>query len=303
MLKNKKVWLLVDGHNLAFRCFYGVPKMTTTEGLQINAIHGWIRSIWKLEDMISPDGICVFFDLGGSSARKNILSTYKANRKETPIELKQQLKYLDLLSIAQGYYVIAREGVEADDLLAAFARKVSASGEVAYIASGDKDFAQCVGGNIFQILPQAADAKGTWRILDRDGIKERFGIFPEQVVDYLSLLGDAADNIPGVPGVGAKGAEKFLNQFGNIDNLLANADKISSEKIRKSLLDSGELIARNRKLIALQSSFEFNLPEAKIRKSSEDIFSLLKMLQLKSLLSIAQRRYSEQPELFQLPSD
>ncbi|MDR1413514.1 MAG: hypothetical protein LBI56_01060 [Puniceicoccales bacterium] len=300
MLKNKKTWLLVDGHNLAFRCFYGVPKMTTSDGLQVNAIHGWVRSIWKLEDIISPDAVCVFFDLGGSNARKNILSTYKANRKEMPSELKQQLEYLGLLSVAHGYYVVSKEGVEADDLLFTFAKKISANGEVAYIASGDKDFAQCIGESIFQMMPQVAETKGSWRIVDRDGVREKFGVFPEQIVDYLSLLGDAADNIPGVSGIGAKGAEKLLNQFGTIDNLLANLDKVLSGKIRKSLQDSGELIARNRKLIALQDSLDFNLPEAKIYRTSEEICKLLEALQLKSLLNLARKRYSAQTELFDL---
>jgi DNA polymerase-1 len=289
---NAKIWLLIDGHNMAFRCFYGVPQMTTAEGFCVNAIHGWIRSLWRLEDEVSPNAICVFFDSGGSAMRKNILSSYKANRKAMPDNLKSQLKYMNLLSIAHGYHIVSEDGVEADDLLAAFARRVSECGEVAYIASGDKDFAQCVGGNIFQMLPPAADAKGTWRTIGRDGVKEKFGVFPEQIVDYLSLLGDASDNIPGVKGIGAKRAEMFLNRFGNADNILSNASAISSEKIRKNLLNSRELIDRNRKLITLRNSIDFNLPEAKINRSVDDIFDLLKTLQLNSLLSIAQRRYA-----------
>ncbi|MDR1528108.1 MAG: hypothetical protein LBS22_00770 [Puniceicoccales bacterium] len=302
MKQNTKTWLLVDGHNMAFRCFYGVPQMTTTYGLHVNAIYGWVRSLWKLEDMVQPDAVCVFFDSGGSAARKSILSTYKANRKVMPEELKRQLEYMNLLSVAHGYYITVKEGIEADDLLASFSKKLNECGETSYIASGDKDFAQCVGEHTFQMLPPTAQSKGVWRILDRYGIKENFGVFPEQIVDYLSLLGDASDNILGVEGIGAKRAEKFLNQFGNIENLLQNLDKIPSEKIRKSLSNSLELIERNRELITLQKTMEFHIPATTIGRSPEDIFNLLQNLQLNSLLALAHKRYKtpEQAELFDI---
>ncbi|MDR3144275.1 MAG: hypothetical protein LBT64_02110 [Puniceicoccales bacterium] len=316
MERNRETWLLVDGHNMAFRCFYGVPQMTTSDGLPVNAVHGWVRSLWKLEDMVTPNAVCVFFDAGGSAARKEVLSTYKANRKAMPDALKSQLEYLHLLSVAHGYYIVSKEGIEADDLLAAFAKRLSESNATAYIASGDKDFAQCVGENIFQMLPPAADAKGTWRILDRGGVKEKFGIFPEQIVDYLSLLGDASDNISGVDGVGEKRAERLLNEFGSVDNLLKNLHKVSSDRIRESLRASEGLIVRNRKLIALSTAqccenspgaatpldcdALVALPEAKILRSPEDVFALLKKLQLSALLKTACSRYGScgQGELF-----
>jgi DNA polymerase-1 len=283
---------------MAFRCFYGVPQMATTDGVPVNAVCGWVRSLWKLEDTVSPDAVCVFFDAGGSAARKNILSTYKANRKAMPDDLRRQLEYMNLLSVAHGYYIVASEGIEADDLLAAFARGVKKRGEIAYIASGDKDFVQCVCECIFQMLPPAAGERGVWRILDRDGVAKKFGVFPEQIVDYLSLLGDASDNIAGVRGIGAKRAAAFLTKFGTVDSLLENIDQVSSKKIRDELLKSGELIARNRRLISLQGSMDVGLPEAKIYRSADDIFAMLEKLQLKSLLQIARRRYSGQGELF-----
>ncbi|MDR2432352.1 MAG: hypothetical protein LBD34_01215 [Puniceicoccales bacterium] len=302
MKQNTKTWLLVDGHNMAFRCFYGVPQMTTTYGLHVNAIYGWVRSLWKLEDIVHPDAVCVFFDSGGSTDRKNILSTYKANRKVMPEELKRQLEYMNLLSVAHGYYITAKEGIEADDLLASFSKKLNECGETSYIASGDKDFAQCVGEHTFQMLPPTAQSKGTWRILDRQGIKENFGVFPEQIVDYLSLLGDASDNILGVEGIGAKRAEKFLNQFGSIENLLQNLDKISSEKVRKNLSNSIGLIERNRELITLRKTMEFHIPATTISRNPEDIFNLLQNLQLNSLLTLAHKRYKlpDQAELFDI---
>jgi DNA polymerase-1 len=294
----KRTWLLVDGHNLAFRCFYGIPAMATADGIQTNATYGWVRSLWKLEDLVRPDGVCVFFDCGGSDARKNILSEYKANRKPMPEELRQQLNYINLLAIAHGYHIVMKEGLEADDLLAAFANVARKNGEISYIASGDKDFAQCVCESVFQILPPSAGDKGMWKILDRDGVREKFGVYPEQIVDYLCLLGDSADNISGVDGIGAKRANRLLNQFGTIENMLENRHLISSPRIRTSLADSLDRISRNRQLISLQSDMEFPLPEAKIHRSTDDIVALLEKLQLKSLVTAATKRFQEQGDFF-----
>jgi DNA polymerase-1 len=300
MEHNKKTWLLVDGHNMAFRCFYGVPEMITADGIPTNAVYGWVRSLWKLEDLIMPDGVCIFFDSGGSVAKRSILPTYKGNRKDMPDGLKQQLSYLNLMSVANGYHVIFETGIEADDLLATFARQLNEYNEISYIASGDKDFAQCVGPNIYQILPPSSSAKGIWRVLDKDGVKEKFGIFPEQVVDYLSLLGDAADNIPGVPGIGQVRATALLNEFCSIDHLLQKIGTIQSDRIRQSLVSSLDLIERNRALIELKNVDKISIPEAKINRSEEDIINLLKTLQLNSLLTAAKKRYTQQSELFNM---
>jgi DNA polymerase-1 len=321
MERGSEKWLLVDGHNMAFRCFYGVPQMATADGTPVNAAYGWARSMWKLEDIVVPDAVCVFFDAGGSAARREIMSAYKANRKAMPDALKRQLEYVHLLSVAHGYYIVSMEGIEADDLLAEFAKMLSDRGATAYIASGDKDFAQCVGDNIFQMLPPSAGTSGTWIILDRNGVKEKFGIFPEQIVDYLSLLGDTSDNISGVSGIGEKGATRLLNEFGTIDNMLQNLHRIPSDRVKSALRDSSEIIARNRKLIALATAGRpgnssdpgcspfaegngsncIQLPEAVIRRSPDDIFALLEKLQLRSLLKTARRRYAHDPsqqELF-----
>lgn len=295
---DKNSWLLVDGHNMAFRCFYAVPEITTADGVPVNAIHGWIRSLWKLEDMLCPNAVAIFFDAGGYSDRKEILSTYKANRKPMPEQLKKQMHYLHLLSVAHGYYVISQEGVEADDLLGAWARKLDSYGEVSYIASGDKDFAQCINENIIQVLPPTMSSHGTWRQLDRDGVYEKFGVFPEQIVDYLSLVGDTADNIRGVDGIGEKTAQKLLIKYGSIDYMLAHLEEIMPEKMRDKLSGSVDLLRKNQSLIALRSVPKYSLPEPKISRSVDDIFSLLRELELYSLLRAANGRFTQQGELF-----
>ncbi|MDR1255577.1 MAG: hypothetical protein LBJ94_01440 [Puniceicoccales bacterium] len=281
----KKKWILVDGHNLAFRCFYGVPTMTRSDGLHTNAIFGYVRTLMRLESCHAPDAICVFFDTGGSAVRKEILSTYKANRKKMPDELAAQLDWMAKLALALGYYVEASSGIEADDLIGSCARKISANNECAYIASSDKDFAQCISENIFQLLPPAGAGKPSdWQLLDEAGVYEKFGVQNHQIVDYLSLVGDGADNIDGLAGVGPKTAVKWLSRFGSIENIYGNVAKIQPERFQKILLENREILLRNQRLIKLQDIANFSLPCAEIRPNSSEVEGLLGALEFHSIL-------------------
>ncbi|MDR0680199.1 MAG: hypothetical protein LBF42_04210 [Puniceicoccales bacterium] len=281
----KKKWVLVDGHNLAFRCFYGVPTMTRSDGLQTNAIFGYIRTLMRLELHHAPNAICVFFDRGGSALRKQILSTYKANRKKMPEELIGQLSWMAKASLALGYYVEANSDIEADDLIGSYAKKISENGELAYIASSDKDFAQCISKNIFQLLPPTNTSKSSdWQLLDEAGVYEKFGVQNRQIVDYLSLIGDAVDNIDGLPGVGQKTASKWLSCFDSIEAIYDNITKIQPERFQKILLESKEILSRNRRLITLQDITDFQLPYAEIRPNSQEVEEILGELELHSIL-------------------
>ncbi|MDR0595484.1 MAG: hypothetical protein LBF94_02185 [Puniceicoccales bacterium] len=281
----KKKWVLVDGHNLAFRCFYGVPMMTRSDGLQTNAIFGYIRTLMRLELHHTPNAICVFFDRDGSAMRKQILSTYKANRKKMPDELIDQLNWMVKASLALGYYVETNSGIEADDLIGSYAKKISESGELAYIASSDKDFAQCISKNVFQLLPPANTSKSSdWQLLDEAGVYEKFGVQNHQIVDYLSLIGDAVDNINGLPGVGPKTASKWLSCFDSIEVIYNNITKIQPERFQKILLESKEILSCNRRLITLQDITDFQLPYAEIRPNLQEVEEILDELKLYSIL-------------------
>ncbi len=284
-IQNKKKWILVDGHNLAFRCFYGVPTMTRSDGLHVNAIYGFIRTLMKLESYYSPDAICVFFDTDGSATRKQILSSYKANRKKTPIELIEQLKRLPPLIISMGYYVDQHSGIEADDLIGMYAKKISAAGELAFIASADKDFAQCISENIFQLLPPNSQSKSSnWKILDPSGVVEKYGLQVEQIIDYLSLIGDSADNIGGIPGVGPKTATKWLSELQSIDKIYDHLEKIRPDRFQKILLEYKENVYRNKRLITLQEYGDFKLPIAEYRPNIIELEKQLEELELYSIL-------------------
>ncbi|MDR3273869.1 MAG: hypothetical protein LBS87_00840 [Puniceicoccales bacterium] len=294
----KKKWILVDGHNLAFRCFYGVPVMTRSDGFQTNAIFGYIRTLMRLEIHHAPDAICVFFDTDGSAIRKQILSTYKANRKKMPDELASQFDWMKKISLAFGYYVEANSGVEADDLIGSFAEKIAENDELAYIASSDKDFAQCVSKNIFQLLPPISASKSSdWQLLDEAGVCEKFGVQNHQIVDYLSLTGDTADNISGLSGVGPKTAAKWLSRFDSIENIYDNIAEVQPERFQKILLEGKELLSRNQRLIKLQDISDFRLPYAEIRPNPQEVEELLSELELHSILR--DFRANNQRTLFQ----
>jgi DNA polymerase I len=232
-------YLLIDGYNLMYRCFFATPILTRSDGLPTNALHGWIKSLWRLIDQHKPDAIVVFFDLGGSQDRLALHPEYKAQRKEMPAELAQQIEPIKLLSAFLGLAVVEQQGVESDDLLASYAVQRAALGDEVLIVSSDKDFAQIVNDKIKILLPPpSAQPKLGWRILDEDGVQEKFGVKPEQIADYLALMGDTSDNIPGLTGVGPKTAAKWLNRFGNLQNLLENANVVDPERFRAPLVEA-----------------------------------------------------------------
>ncbi|MGE9293985.1 MAG: 5'-3' exonuclease, partial [Puniceicoccales bacterium] len=245
--------LLLDGFNLAFRSYYALPDLTRSDGVPTGALHGWVKTLWKLEDMERPDRIAVFFDEGGSDRHLQLLPEYKANRDEMPEPLRLQMDSIREITRLMGYPVISQRGVEADDLIASAARRLQASPERIVVVSADKDLAQLVDEQTHQLLPApTANPRLGWRRLDPDGVVKKFGVTAAQIPDYLALVGDTADNIAGIAGVGPKTAAKWINAYGGIDGVLENAAEISPPRFRQVLPDSGELLRRNLKLVRLK---------------------------------------------------
>jgi DNA polymerase-1 len=290
-------WLLVDGFNLAYRCFFAIPELTRADGFPTNALHGWVKSIWKLSDQEKPDGILVFFDLGGSDDRLALHPEYKANREEMPEALSKQIPVIKELTRAMGLAGIEIEGVESDDLLASHAKTLAAKGDEVLIVSSDKDFAQIVGEKIKILLPPpTANPKLGWRYLDQAGVVEKFGVPPSQIADYLAIVGDTSDNIPGLSGVGPKTASKWLAEFGSMEGVLAAADKVLPERFRPLVASSLERLRMNLKLTTLNLA----LPPPGTEHTTvhmENLYALLEKMGMRSALADAQKRYG-QPELF-----
>ncbi|MDF3056058.1 MAG: 5-3 exonuclease [Rariglobus sp.] len=289
-------WLLIDGFNLAYRCFHAVPELTRADGFPTNALHGWVKSLWKLADQEKPDGTLVFFDLGGSQDRLLLLPEYKAQREEMPEALCKQIEPIKALTRAMGFVGIETDGVESDDLLASQAVALAAQGHEVLIVSSDKDFAQIVNNRIKILLPPpSANPKLGWRFRDEAGVLEKFGVPPAQIADYLALVGDTSDNIPGISGVGPKTAVKWLQQYHNIEGVIAHAAELTPERFREAVRDRAEDLRRNLKLTTLNLSLPTVAAEAP-RIMAEELFALLEGWEMKSSLNEARGRYGRQPE-------
>lgn len=288
-------YLLVDGFNMAFRAFYAVRELTRSDGFPTNALYGWVRSMWKLVDDQEPDETIVFFDLGGAQAKLALLPEYKANRSETPEEFEKQVPIIKELTRAMGYGIYEEDGVESDDILAAYANRLCEKSKDArvLIVSADKDFAQSVNDRIHMLLPPpTANPRLGWRLLDPDGVEAKFGVKTTQIADYLSLIGDVSDNIPGIPGVGPKTASKWLNEYENIEGVAENADKLKPVRFQEIVPTMSEQLALNRKIITFDPDCgpDF-IPPGQV--DPESLFAILEKMEMKTHLEEAKKRYSQ----------
>ena len=237
---------MCDGHNLAFRAFYGIRELNRSDGFPTNMIHGWLRSFWRLEDDFKPDDIWVFFDLGGCPQREKILPQYKSNRGSPPEGFVEQLEWVKKLSKSLGYGTGEAEGKEADDLIAAKVEELKGNHELV-IVSADKDLAQLIEPGVCQLLPPpTANPRLGWRMLDEKGVVEKFGVKSTQILDYLSIIGDQSDNIPGLQGVGPKTAVKWLQTWGNLEELIANAGRVTPKRFCSMIYEKRDLLLMNR---------------------------------------------------------
>lgn len=213
--------LLIDGSSFIFRAFYAVKNLSSPSGIPTNATYGIINMLKQMEKKYATTHWVCVFDAKGKTFRDDIYPEYKATRRETPPELIVQIPYIHDIIEKLGIPVIVEDGVEADDVIATIAKKYASQGFNILIATGDKDFAQVVEDKITLVNTM------TGEILDVAGVEAKFGVRPDQIIDYLSLIGDTVDNVPGVHKCGPKTAQKWLNEFGSIDALIANQDKLT----------------------------------------------------------------------------
>lgn len=286
-------WLLVDGFNLAYRCFHALPELTSSKGFPTGALHGWVKSLWKLIDLEHPDATLVFFDLGESEERIALHAAYKAQRKPMPEALGRQIDPIKALTRAMGLAGIEQQGVESDDLLAAEAVKLARDGHDVVIVSSDKDFAQIVDGRIKIMLPPpSANPKLGWRLLDAAGVQEKFGVPPAQIAHYLALVGDTSDNIPGLDGVGPKTAAKWLAECGgSVECVIEKAAELKPERFREAVAASAERLRLNLRLTTLNLALPAVKPEWRTPQPAE-LFRLLDEFEMKSTGVEARKRYA-----------
>jgi DNA polymerase-1 len=240
--------LIVDGHAYAYRAFYAIRELRSPAGRPTNAIYGFVKMLAKMRETVGPTHLMVVWDGGLSASRVADLPEYKAQRPEMPDDLGPQLDGIVSYLAAAGVASFRRDGVEADDYIACLARHASDAGMAVIIASADKDFMQLVSPRVGLLNPN--DKSET--IWTQEQVRAKTGVGPAQIVDWLGLMGDSVDNIPGVPGVGPKTAADLLNRFGSVAGLYGRLAEVKSEKLREALRVSAEAVQRNLKLVRLQ---------------------------------------------------
>jgi len=257
--------LLFDGHSLAYRSYYAIRGLTTRSGRPVNAVFGFWRALLKtLREY--PSAYCaVVFDAGGITFRHELYPDYKGTRKPIPEDLATQLPLIERLLAALGIPTLTEPGVEADDVIASIARRVAETGMDCLIITSDKDLAQLVDKRISLLRPTGRGEKISEQIIDPEGVKEKYGVDPDRIVDLLALVGDASDNVPGVPGVGEKTARRLLSEFGSLDRLLEGAKSVRNARIRENLRTYADNARRARRLIRLRSDIPIGDPRTLCR--------------------------------------
>ena len=260
-------FVLVDGSYFLFRAFHALPPLTTSTGLQTNAIRGAISAIQKLMRRIQPTHMAVIFDTPEPTFRHVLSPIYKGDRPSMPEELSQQIPYLHALIRALGIPLHTLPGAEADDIIGTLAKRAEKAGHQVLISTGDKDMAQLVTDKV--TLEDSFKDKP----MDINGVIEKFGVRPEQIIDYLTLMGDASDGIRGVPGVGAKTAAKLLNEYGSISGILENVDSIKG-KVGQSLKDNVDGIKLDHQLASIVIDLDLNMSYDDLKVCDPDVEAL-----------------------------
>ncbi len=247
--------LIVDGHNLLFQMFFGMPsRIVGANGKPIQGVIGFVGALNKMVAMLRPTHLLVMFDGEKDNPRKDLLKDYKANRVDYSQAADEENPFTQLPHIfdALEYMNIRYKETtdcETDDVIASYAKKFSEIGEV-YISSFDSDYFQLVNERV-KVLRYRGQSSV---ICDAEYIEKRYGVIPDLYLDFKCLVGDSADNIPGIRGIGPKTAAKIVNSYGKTDDIIANSDKIENEKIRKSITDNIDVMLLNRELIKLDGT-------------------------------------------------
>ncbi|MGY6587922.1 MAG: DNA polymerase I [Wenzhouxiangella sp.] len=262
---------LIDGSSYLYRAFHALPSLSNAEGLPTGAIFGVANMIRRLVESKKPERVVVIFDAPGKNFRHELYAEYKANRPSMPDELRAQIEPLHELIDAMGIPRVAVPGVEADDVIATLAGTARQAGLSVLISSGDKDLAQLVDEQV--ILEDSMQE----RVYDIDGVKAKFGVPPTLVGDYLALVGDTSDNIPGVDKVGPKTAAKWLDKFGSLDGVIERADEVGG-KVGDNLRAALDTLPLSRKLVALDESVELDLSLDQLGKPKPDHDRLVELL-------------------------
>ncbi len=280
--------LLIDGHSIIHRAFYGVPDLTNSSGLHTNGIFGFLNIMLKAMEDEKPTHLAVAFDLHAPTFRHEMYKEYKGTRHPMPDELREQIPVLKKLLSAMDILIMEKEGLEADDILGTMAKNAQKSGMDAVILSGDRDLLQIADERIKIRIPKTKGGRTEVEEYFPEDVVKTYGVTPECFIDVKALMGDSSDNIPGVPKVGEKTAIELIQTYGSIDGIYDKIDSITKAAIKKSLEENKELAYFCKKLVTIvtDAKLPFTIEDAVLRNLFNDnAYSLVKELELKSFLS------------------
>lgn len=282
----KKI-LLIDGHSILNRAFYGLPDLTNYEGLHTNAVLGFLNIIFKIMDEEKPDHMCVAFDVHEPTFRHLKYSAYKGTRKPMPEELREQVPLMKEVLTAMHVTIVQKGGYEADDIIGTISRMAERNGYATVIVSGDRDLLQLATDTILVRIPKTKASGTTIENYYAKDVVEAYGVTPVQFIDMKGLMGDTSDNIPGVPGIGEKTAAKLMIEYGSMENILDHLDTVKPPRVQKNLTENMDLAVMSKDLatIKLDCELDISLDEMTIESLfNDDSYKIFKRLGFNSLL-------------------
>lgn len=280
--------VLIDGHSIINRAFYGVPDLTNKDGLHTNGIFGFVNILLKILEEEKPDYLTVAFDVHHPTFRHEMFTEYKGTRKGMPQELHEQVPVLKELLSAMGIRIMELPGYEADDLLGTVAKRSEAKGMDVLVVSGDRDLLQIVTDNIRVCIPKTKRGTTEYEMYYTKDVQEKYGLLPLQIIELKALMGDSSDNIPGVPGIGEKTATAILQQFENVENAHAHLEEIKPKRAKENLEAHYDMAIMSKKLATIETNAPYDYDWEGARTGNvftKEAYELCQKLELKKLMA------------------
>ncbi len=297
MENQMKKLLLIDGHSIMFRAFYGMPAaMTAPDGTHTNAVYGFISILNRMIEETSPDYLACAFDLSAPTFRHKMYPEYKGTRSAAPEEFHEQVPLIRSILSDMGIPVLSEEGWEADDILGTLARQAEEQGVKVSLVSGDRDLLQIASDGTEIIIPKTKAGNTTYEHYGPEQVKEAFGVTPYEFIELKALMGDSSDNVPGLPGVGPKTALKILTQFGTIENAHLHVDEIKPKKAMEAMRDHYDQLMLSKTLVTIRTDAPVSFQEEEFRLSdiyNDKTFEDFRRLGFKSLMQRFQNHNTE----------
>ncbi len=284
---NQKI-VLIDGHSILNRAFYGLPDLTNSEGLHTNAVYGFLTILFKLLDEETPDYLTVAFDVHAPTFRHEMYAEYKGTRKPMAEELRQQVPVMKEVLKSMGIKTIECAGLEADDLLGTLSRRCEEEGMEVSVISGDRDLLQLATDHVKIRIPKTKQGRTEVEDYYAEDVKNRYQVTPSEFIDLKALMGDSSDNIPGVPGIGEKTATKIITEYHSIENAHEHVDEIRPPRASNAMKEHWDMAVMSKALatIDVHASFPYELEEARLGNIyTEEAYAWFQKLQFKNLLS------------------